>query len=302
MLGPSPYFSASDSPFAGLSFAYFHLENFEDGALNTPGVTANAGNVLSPGVQTDSVDADDGLINGSGSAGRSLFSGGQTQVFTFTFNAAVLGQLPTHVGVVWTDVGASTPVQGFGEVTFEAFNAADVSLGVVGPVSVGDGSPNGATAEDRFFGVVHAAGVRRINIRMAASTDWEIDHLQYGFATDCNSNGIPDVDDIAQGTSPDCNSNGVPDECDVEAGTSADCDQNGVPDSCEADLDGDGLIDACDPDADNDGVLNSADACPAGPVGAPIDCEGRPRGDMDADCDIDLLDYADFQAMFTGPQ
>jgi hypothetical protein len=75
-----------------------------------------------------------------------------------------------------------------------------------------------------------------------------------------------------------------------------------VPDSCEADLDGDGLIDACDPDADNDGVLNSADACPAGPVGAPIDCEGRPRGDMDADCDIDLLDYADFQAMFTGPQ
>ena len=42
-LGPSPYLSFADSPFNGGSFSYFHLEDFEDGSLNTPGVTASAG-------------------------------------------------------------------------------------------------------------------------------------------------------------------------------------------------------------------------------------------------------------------
>ena len=35
-LGPSAYLQASDSPFSGGSFAYFHLEDFEDNALNSP--------------------------------------------------------------------------------------------------------------------------------------------------------------------------------------------------------------------------------------------------------------------------
>ena len=37
------YLSNADSPFRNLNSTYFHLENFEDHLLNTPGVTASAG-------------------------------------------------------------------------------------------------------------------------------------------------------------------------------------------------------------------------------------------------------------------
>jgi hypothetical protein len=40
LLGPSAYSSFADSPFAGGSFSFFHLETFEDHLLNAPGVSA----------------------------------------------------------------------------------------------------------------------------------------------------------------------------------------------------------------------------------------------------------------------
>src|SRR5437667_12544658 len=60
--GPTPYLSFNDSPLKGVDFSggYFHLEDFEDLLLNTPGVTASAGDPFGPGGFTDSVDADDG--------------------------------------------------------------------------------------------------------------------------------------------------------------------------------------------------------------------------------------------------
>src|SRR5947209_14406694 len=66
-IGPLPYLSKNDSPFitsinAGTTF----LETFESGALATPGVTASTGAVVGPSGITDSVDADDGIIDGSG--------------------------------------------------------------------------------------------------------------------------------------------------------------------------------------------------------------------------------------------
>jgi hypothetical protein len=73
-IGPSAYPSFADSPFNGMTFTYFHLETFEDGLLNTTGVAASAGTVIGPGGAVDSVDADDGTIDGSGSNGRSLFA------------------------------------------------------------------------------------------------------------------------------------------------------------------------------------------------------------------------------------
>mgnify|MGYP002778565198 CR=1 FL=1 len=182
-IGPTPYLSAADSPFAGLGFGWFHLEDFEDGALDTPGVAlfGAGGSIVSPGTLTDAVDADGGPIDGSGATGRTLFSNFQRAEFTFDFDAVALGGLPTHAGIVWTDVANVTAgTFGFGDVTFEAFGPGLVPIGATGPFTLGDGDFAGQTAEDRFFGIVAAGGIQRIRIGMANSVDWEVDHLQYG--------------------------------------------------------------------------------------------------------------------------
>lgn len=175
-LGPTPYLSLADSPFQGGSFSYFYNETFEDHLLNTPGVTANAGGVTSvvfgPSIH-DSVDADDGVIDGSGLLGDSFFvSSGATGV-RFTFNAGVLGALPTSAGIAWTDGGAGT------SVTFAAFGAAGETLFSNVASGFADNSNSGETAEDRFFGVTNAAGISAIFISNS-SGGMEVDHLQYG--------------------------------------------------------------------------------------------------------------------------
>ena len=172
LLGPSPYLQASDSPLSGGRYSYFYLENFEDHLLNVPGVTTSSGGVTSvvfgPAIH-DSVDADDGVIDGSGLQGDSYFSFDGSGGIKFTFNSGTLGSLPTDAGIVWTD--------GAGTTTFEAFDQNGVSLGVIAPVSIADGSFNGETAEDRFFGVNNPGGVSAIFISNS-SGGIEVDHLQ----------------------------------------------------------------------------------------------------------------------------
>jgi len=177
--GPSPYLQFSDSPFAGGTYQYFHLETFEDGALNTPGVTATGGTVIGPSSLTDSVDADDGVIDGSGTRGHSWYSNG-VRTLRFDFSAVALETLPTHAGLVWTDVGVTDSGLGFGDVRFEAFDSGGLSLGVLTGSNLGDGAANGGTAEDRFFGMIHPGGISRIEMSVPTSSDWEVDHLQYG--------------------------------------------------------------------------------------------------------------------------
>lgn len=134
---------------------------------------------------------------------------------------------------------------------------------------------------------------------------------------DCNGNGIPDECD------PDCNNNGVPDLCDVAQSTGCptgtctnncadDCNENCIPDECETDTDSDGVIDdcdncpndpnlgqgdcdgdgvgdVCDPDIDGDGVSNAADVCPH-TSNCDVASDGRPRLDMNNDCEVNGLD------------
>lgn len=178
---PKPYVQAADGPFAALTFSYFHLEDFEDLALNTPGIASNGGAVIGNDALVDSVDADDGVIDGSGAAGHSFLIS-QSNAVSFTFDANALGALPTHAGVVVTDVGFATPTAGFATITLEAFDSAGASLGTSTPSLFGDGSATSATAEDRFVGFRHPAGIARIEIRADSSNDWEIDHVQYGRA------------------------------------------------------------------------------------------------------------------------
>jgi alpha-tubulin suppressor-like RCC1 family protein len=53
-------------------------------------------------------------------------------------------------------------------------------------------------------------------------------------------------------------------------------------------------------DTDTDGVLDPFDACPNTPAPFGISPDGRPKGDLDDDCDVDLNDFATFAGNYTG--
>lgn len=159
--GPTPYLQQSDTP-AGFSALPVVLEDAEDSVLDPD--LSTAATIIGPGGLTDSVDIDDGVIDGSGTNGRSLFSGSPVRV---TFISR-----PISAGLVWTDGG------GGANVSFEAFDAAGVSLGTHGPFVIGDNSNFGATDEDRFFGVRYAQGISAILITHT-SGGYEIDHIQW---------------------------------------------------------------------------------------------------------------------------
>ncbi len=184
LIGPhpnptTPYLSFSDSPFFGLDFSsgYFHLEDFEDDALDTPGVSTTMGNPCITGFAcfvgstlNDSVD---------GPSTQSHWSSGAP--IEYTFDASILGALPTHAGIVWTD--------GVNDIVFEAFDNAGISLGMLTGSHANPGfvyDPN----ENRFYGSDLAGfgsstGISRIVINSPGA--FEVDHLQYGCIGNCGS-------------------------------------------------------------------------------------------------------------------
>jgi hypothetical protein len=176
LYGPTAYSGTADSPFNSSTYAYRFLETFEDG-LNTPGVSASGGLTIGWDPFVDSVDADDGILDGMGGArGHSWYSNGAHDV-TFAFNPLALGGLPTDVGIVFTDIGYNAPTSYWGPVSFEAFGFDGTSLGLLSFL-FGDGFDTGQTAEDRFLGVSDARGISAIRVG-TNNGDWEVDHLQY---------------------------------------------------------------------------------------------------------------------------
>ena len=177
--GPQPYLSSADIPigFFASGFPDF-LEDFEDGSLDggitaTPALNSGARLGSSFGsILIDSVDADDGLINGfshndQGHYGESYWA---PAAVSFTFP----NPLPTAAGLVWTDGGTSGE-----QVTFRAFGSQMEPLGTFGPFPIGDSNNLGETAEDRFFGVKYSGGIKAISLTPLIGA-MEIDHLQYG--------------------------------------------------------------------------------------------------------------------------
>lgn len=160
--GPTPYVQRSDTPAAFL-LDRLRLEDFEDSQID-PELIINGANVIGPSSLTDSVDADDGLLDGSGTNGHSLFAVVPIRI--------VFAEPVVEAALVWTDGGGGT------QATFEAFDPQGASLGSHGPFMIGDGSNSGTTAEDRFFGVKHADGIGAIEIRHT-SGGYEIDHVQW---------------------------------------------------------------------------------------------------------------------------
>lgn len=167
LFGPLTYLGFSDSPFNGPSFGYFHLEDFEDGLLNVPGVTPSSGVVTSTQFGGSIVDSVENEPNGD-----SFFSGNGLAGYTFTFSKATLGTLPTHAGLVWVD--------GVNNILFEAFDELGNSLGTRGGSHAGSGF-FGGTQEDRFYGAINPTGISAIKIT-GGGGGIEIDHLQYGGA------------------------------------------------------------------------------------------------------------------------
>lgn len=176
LFGPTSYLQQADTPadfYCNLCAECEHvLEDFEDGTLDSRfTVTATDGMIIGPafgtGVSglTDSVDGDDGAVDGVGNEAWSFFSPGNS--VTITFDEPV-----KSAGVVWTDGDIGTMT------TFEAFAADGTSLGSVGPVSLSDNSFQGTTAEDAFFGAMNLDGIAYITLTNAGGTGIEIDHMQ----------------------------------------------------------------------------------------------------------------------------
>lgn len=207
-LGPTPYLSAADSPFP-VGSSNFFLEDFEDGMLNTPGISlfipngAPLAGIIGPSSTTDSVDGDDGTIDGSGTAGTVLrYAMGPNFTsppnysvqLTIRFSEAELGFLPNAFGLVWTDGPATS------QIAIAAFNKDLVHLGTGSHFGLGDLSELGETAEDRFFGVTTDQEISTIVVGFGfqALPDTprgiipltEIDHLQYGFIVPEPATGV----------------------------------------------------------------------------------------------------------------
>lgn len=182
--GPSAYLSAADIPVGFyLGGGPSLLETLEDGALDST-LNGNLGTLISSTFNgtRDSVDADDGLIDGNcgpQTSGRcvSWFNGNGGQGLSFSFVGA--GPLPTAFALVWTDGG--------GTVTFSATGADGQSLGSIQAGGFADGSVAGSTGEDRFFGLQYAGGIRSIHISNSEG-GIEVDHIQYGLM----SNPVPE--------------------------------------------------------------------------------------------------------------
>jgi hypothetical protein len=201
-LGPTPYLSAADSPFpVDGSNPYFYLEDFEDGALNTPGIAQRnlapifgegaLGTILAPGMGTDSVDADDGVIDGFGRGGHSMRSNVVFIIDTFPplisfevgfeFDQLLLGRYPAAFGVVWTD-GPQ-----FSSFSMRLTTGLGDTLSTPLTMDVGDADRNGSTLDDFFIGVTHVDGIANVALQgsyvgtLTTSDNIEIDHVQYGF-------------------------------------------------------------------------------------------------------------------------
>ena len=202
LLGPTPYLSNVDSPFPiDGSDTNFFLENFEDGVLNTRGIVQRntfpipgeqgLATVQFPSPRTDSVDADDGMINGFGRGGHSLASGHHLTLpmnpplhqflIEFEFNAEELGFLPNSFGIVWTDGPEFSSLvlrivtENGSEFVSEAIH------------DLGDLSRDGETSDDVFVGLHGTDGIRTVTViggalgELSSPGAIEIDHVQYGY-------------------------------------------------------------------------------------------------------------------------
>ena len=116
-------------------------------------------------------------------------------------------------------------------------------------------------------------------------------------SADSDGDGVLDCvdgcpDDPNKSEPGSCGCGTVDDPTDSDGDAIPDCVDNcpTIPNPDQRDFDQDGFGDTCDPDKDGDGIPNELDVCEWTNLGLSVDCEGRPRLDLNADCDVDGLD------------
>lgn len=181
--GPSVYLQAGDTPAEFIcDQCDLHLEDFEDGMLNGA-LTIDNGMIFPPNGTTgtndpvtDSVDGDDGDVDGSGLLGYSWFSGLGVRTITIDFAEGM-----KSAGLVFTDGDSSSTM-----ITLEAFDVGGNSLGLIDAGDLADNAFDGGTAEDRFMGFVNTYGaIRSLTLSMNAGSGIEIDHIQWQTHAEC---------------------------------------------------------------------------------------------------------------------
>ncbi len=186
-LGPTPYRSAADSPFnlSGLGTTFF-LEDFEDDVL-TPGLESGFPGSIFP-ISDNSVDADDGVLDGLDSGGQSVLafppdacSGPNCTVYTqWNFNNSAFGKYPTAIGFVLTANSGSqgtVSVIGFGENGYEF-----VTFDFEGIISRAFDA-----SDDWFIGITNPFGMYSVTFEQlrrpipgTTTSNPSFDHLRYG--------------------------------------------------------------------------------------------------------------------------
>jgi hypothetical protein len=176
----STFYYDANSNYRGLASGPFNamagpgnlsVENFEDGLVNTVGMSINRGVVRGATATTDSVDRDDGQVDGLGQAGRSFTSGSHTSI-TIRFTPQG-GNTPQMAGLAWTD-GRQNSI-----VVMKAWDRNGQYLGFI-RARMGDLSRNGTTGDDRFLGLTNENGISRIEIR-SNYAGFEVDHVQFAY-------------------------------------------------------------------------------------------------------------------------
>ena len=189
--GPTSYLSEADIPQGFVPQpdcpdCVFEIETFEDNSLDF-GLSISEGEIAGPGFSTgtedltDSVDGDDGVIDGTGQTNNGGYS-------YFTFENSITVTLPSlmqSAGVVWTDGDTNLT-----DVIFEAFDQNGNSIGTINGGDIADDQFTGQTAEDSFFGITFGdgvtTGVTSFTItNVQAGSGIEIDHIIFANCSAC---------------------------------------------------------------------------------------------------------------------